>query len=69
MRRPVDGVEVDRDPKSHANLVSPGIAPADGPGGIVHLVRDAVPGECFSCKKRRRGDDQDSLHTQQATRS
>lgn len=42
--RPVNGVEVDRDPEGHANLVGPGVAPADGPGGIIHLVRDAVPG-------------------------
>lgn len=51
VRRPVNGVKVNRDPKGHANLVSPGIAPADGSRGIIHLVRDAVPGECFSCKK------------------
>lgn len=54
VRRSVHGVKVNCDPKGHANLISPGIASADGSGGIIHLVRNAIPGECFSCNKQRR---------------
>ncbi|KAK4827901.1 hypothetical protein QYF61_022324, partial [Mycteria americana] len=43
VRRPVNGVKVNRDPEGHANLVSPGVAAADGSRGIIHLVRDAIP--------------------------
>lgn len=57
MRSPVDGVEVYCDPKSHPDLVSPGVASADGARGVVHLVGDAVSGERFSWRnegERRR---------------
>lgn len=53
MRHLVHRVEVYRDAESHANLVGPGIAPANGAGGIVHFVGDAVPGERLSWKKHR----------------
>lgn len=42
MRRLVHRVKVDGDAERHADLVRPGIAPADGARWVVHFVRDAV---------------------------
>lgn len=45
MRRFVHRVKVDGDAEGHPDLIRPGVAPADGAGGVVHFVRDAVPGQ------------------------
>lgn len=45
MRRFVDRVEVYGDAEGHPDLICPGVASADGPGGVVHFVRDAVSGQ------------------------
>lgn len=45
MRRFVHRVKVDGDAKRHPDLIRPGVAPADGPGRVVHFVRDAVSGQ------------------------
>lgn len=50
----VDCVEVDGDAESHADLIGPGIASPDGPGGIVHFVRHAIPGQGFRYPKHKR---------------
>lgn len=42
MRRFVDRVKVDGDAKGHPDLIRPGVASANGPGRVVHFVRDAV---------------------------
>lgn len=44
-RRLVDGVEVDGDAEGHADFVGAGVAPADGPRRLVHLVGHALSGQ------------------------
>lgn len=62
VRGAVHGVEVDGDAEGHADLVRAGVAPADGPRCVVHLVRDAGPGQCFGCREQSR-DHQGWLHS------
>lgn len=50
MRCFVHRVEVYGDAKRHPDLIRPGVAPADGSRGVVHLVRDAVSGQFLGWK-------------------
>lgn len=45
-------VKVNGDAKSHTNLISPCIAPSNGPRGIIHFMRHAIPGQSFRYPKQ-----------------
>ena len=42
--RLVHGVKVHGDAKGHTDLIGAGVAPTDGPRGVVHLVGNALFG-------------------------
>lgn len=45
-------VKINGDAKSHANLISPCIAPSNGPRGIIYFMRHAIPGQGFRYPKQ-----------------